>query len=127
MLQTIGYCQSWQEFKTRQKPKPKMANMNWPRFLDRRKLFFLCIFIAFVPDLSLESVSNSETPESISFAADAIGMYLKKIANKELFVLNMQEIFNLNFDSVQPPIKSEGMNNVIVKFHDDIKHLITSK
>ena len=99
-----------------------MANMNWPRFLDRRKLFFLGIFIAFVPDLSLESVSNSETPESISFAADAIGMYLKKIANKELFVLNMQEIFDINADSVQPPIKSKGINNVRFKFHDNFKH-----
>ena len=34
--------------------------------------------------------------ESISIAADAIGMYLRKIANNELFVSKMQDIFNHN-------------------------------
>ena len=41
-----------------------------------------------------EPIPDSKTVESISLAADAIGMYLRKIANQELFVSKMQDIFD---------------------------------
>ena len=60
------------------------------------KMVLLSIIFVFIHVLSSECSTNLDNPESISVAADAIGMYLKKIANKELFVLKMQEIFDSN-------------------------------
>lgn len=60
------------------------------------KMVLLSIIFVFIHVLSSEGSTNLDKPESISVAADAIGMYLKKIANKELFVLKMQEIFDSN-------------------------------
>ena len=69
----------------------------------RRPIWVLVItVIVFIPGLSIGTTSKMDKPESISVAADAIGMYLKKIANEELFVLKMQEIF----DSYSPPTSS---------------------
>lgn len=69
-------------------------------------MVLLIIIFVFMPGLSSKSSVNLDKPESISVAADAIGMYLKKIANKELFVLKMQEIFDAN-PPVPPSAKSK--------------------
>ena len=69
----------------------------------RRPIWVLVItLIVFIPGLSTRSTSKTDKPESISVAADAIGMYLKKIANEELFVLKMQEIFDSDTSSSSP-------------------------
>ena len=62
---------------------------HWP------KMVLLIIIFVFIPGLFTKSSVTLDKPESISVAADAIGMYLKKIANKELFVLKMQEISSM--------------------------------
>ena len=69
----------------------------------------LIITTNFLPALASESPVHSEAPDSISFAADAIGIYLKKIANQELFVSKMQEIFDMNSYQVQAPPNTKGM------------------
>ena len=81
----------------------------------RRPIWVLFItLIVFVPGMSTRSTSKTDKPESISVAADAIGMYLKKIANKELFVLKMQEIFDSDTSPSSPPeLKSNLINHII--------------
>ena len=70
-----------------------MATLPGPSY-GRPILVLLIIVIVFIPALTTQSSSKTDKPESISVAADAIGMYLKKIANEELFVQKMQEIFD---------------------------------
>ena len=81
----------------------------------RRPIWVLVItLIVFITGLSTRSTSKTDKPESISVAADAIGMYLKKIANKELFVLKMQEIFDSDTSPSSPPeLKSNLINHII--------------
>ena len=91
-----------------------MASIKHPKMTSRLKvlsfvLWFLVLILKPMPTLTSESLSDSGRSESISFAADAIGMYLKKIANKELFVLKMQDIFDMNSVRVQEPPKPNGM------------------
>ena len=74
------------------------------------KMVLLSIIFVFIHVLSSECSTNLDNPESISVAADAIGMYLKKIANKELFVHKMQEIFDSNA-STFPEAKFQETNH----------------
>ena len=64
------------------------------KYANRLRVALIWISVISVPEFLSESLPDTESPESISYAADAIGMYLKKIANDELFVLKMQEIYN---------------------------------
>ena len=64
------------------------------KYPNRLQVALIWIAVIFVPEFLSESLPDTKPPESISYAADAIGMYLKKIANNELFVLKMQEIYN---------------------------------
>ena len=56
-----------------------------------------------------EITSDSKTVESISLAADAIGMYLRKIANQELFVSKMQDIFDQASPQSEEAASMQGM------------------
>ena len=71
------------------------------------QLMHIWLIFVLLPILSSKSLPDPDHPESISFAADAIGMYLKKIANDELFVQKMQEIFDM--DSISRLSKTKGV------------------
>ena len=81
---------------------------NWKELnMTRVQLLHTWIFFVLLPILSSKSLPDPDHPESISFAADAIGLYLKKIANDELFVQKMQDIFDL--DSMSMLSKNKGV------------------
>ena len=78
------------------------------KYPNRLRVALIWIAVISVPKFLSESLPDTESPESISYAADAIGMYLKKIANNELFVLKMQEIYNSDHHLYRKLRKTNG-------------------
>ena len=78
------------------------------KYPNRLRAVLIWIAVISVPEFLSESLPDTKSPESISYAADAIGMYLKKIANDELFVLKMQEIYDSDHHLHQNLRKTNG-------------------